>query len=56
MVSDTPLSPGLQFGAAQEQPSKKEFSAERSSLPTEHKDILEKKLLEDRQLLEKLSE
>lgn len=36
--------------------SKKEFSAERSSLATEHKGILEKKLLEDRQLLEKLSE
>lgn len=55
-MSDTPLSWVLQFGAAQEQPLEKEFSAEKSSLPTEHKDILEKKLLEDRQLLEKLSE
>lgn len=55
MVSDIPLSRALQLGAAQEQPLENEFSAEKSSLPTEHKDILEKKLLEDRQLLEKLS-
>lgn len=56
MVSDTPLSWDLQLEAAQEQPLENEFSAEKSSFPAEHKDILEKKLLEDRQLLEKLSE
>lgn len=55
MVSDTLLPRALQCEAAQEQPLE-ELSAEKSSLPTEHKDILEKKLLEDRQLLEKLSE
>ena len=49
-----PLRPGLcNLGL---QPLEKEFSVDKSSLPTEHKDILEKKLLEDRQLLEKLSE
>lgn len=51
-----PLLPwALQFGAAPP-PLEKEFSAEAFSLSTEHKDVLEKKLLEDRQLLEKLSE
>lgn len=53
-MSDTP--PALRFGVAREQYLENELSAAKFSFPTEHKDILEKKLLEDRQLLEKLSE
>lgn len=55
-MSGTLLPWALQFEAAREQPLEKEFSAEKFSLSTEHKDVLEKKLLESRQLLEKLSE